>query len=67
MELTIFQLSGFDGGTGAARVHALQHVGLPIEIGVKAVITPIEAGLRNSVEIWADGGMRSSLDVMKVL
>lgn len=61
-------LSGFDGGTGAARVHALQHVGLPIEIGVKAAHNAlIEAGLRNSVEIWADGGMRSSLDVMKVI
>ncbi|OIJ17257.1 glutamate synthase [Anaerobacillus alkalilacustris] len=61
-------LSGFDGGTGAARVHAIQHVGLPIEIGVKAVHNAlIEAGLRNTVEIWADGGMRSSLDVMKII
>ena len=61
-------LSGFDGGTGAARVHALQHVGLPIEIGVKAAHNAlIEAGLRNSVELWADGGLRSSLDVMKVI
>ncbi|MFN7252883.1 MAG: glutamate synthase-related protein [Anaerobacillus sp.] len=61
-------LSGFDGGTGAARVHALQHVGLPIEIGVKAAHNAlIEAGLRNSVELWADGGMRSALDVMKVI
>lgn len=61
-------LSGFDGGTGAARVHALQHVGLPIEIGVKAAHNALlEAGLRNSVELWADGGMRSALDVMKVI
>lgn len=61
-------LSGFDGGTGAARVHALQHVGLPIEIGVKAAHNALlEAGVRNSVEIWADGGLRSSLDVMKVI
>lgn len=61
-------LSGFDGGTGAARVHALQHVGLPVEIGVKAAHNAlIEAGLRNSVELWADGGIRSALDVMKVI
>ncbi len=61
-------LSGFDGGTGAARVHALQHVGLPVEVGVKAAHNAlIEAGLRNSVEIWADGGLRSALDVMKVI
>ena len=61
-------LSGFDGGTGAARVHALQHVGLPVEIGVKAAHTAlIEAGLRDKVEIWADGGVKSGLDVMKLI
>ncbi|WP_102028925.1 glutamate synthase-related protein [Salirhabdus sp. Marseille-P4669] len=61
-------LSGFDGGTGAARVHALQHVGLPAEIGVKAAHNAlIEAGLRHRVEIWCDGGMRSSLDAIKVM
>ncbi|WP_188655201.1 glutamate synthase-related protein [Pontibacillus salipaludis] len=61
-------LSGFDGGTGAARIHALQHVGLPVEIGVKAAHNALlEAGLRHSVEIWADGGLRSPLDVMKVM
>ncbi|HBI03571.1 MAG TPA: glutamate synthase, partial [Paenibacillaceae bacterium] len=61
-------LSGFDGGTGAARVHAIQHVGLPAEIGVKAAHTAlIEAGLRNKVEIWADGGVKSGIDVMKLI
>ena len=30
----IITLSGFEGGTGAARQHALRHVGLPSEIGV---------------------------------
>ncbi|WP_110114327.1 glutamate synthase-related protein [Bacillus sp. CGMCC 1.16541] len=61
-------LSGFDGGTGAARIHALQHVGLPVEIGVKAAHQALlEAGLRHKVEIWADGGIKSALDVMKVM
>lgn len=61
-------LSGFDGGTGAARIHALQHVGLPVEIGVKAAHNALlEAGLRHTVEIWADGGLRSPLDVMKAM
>ncbi|CCF15758.1 glutamine amidotransferases class-II family protein [Brevibacillus laterosporus GI-9] len=61
-------LSGFDGGTGAARVHALQHVGLPAEIGVKAAHNALlEAGLRNQVEIWADGGVKSALDVAKLM
>ncbi|AMA74066.1 glutamate synthase-related protein [Aneurinibacillus thermoaerophilus] len=61
-------LSGFDGGTGAARVHALQHVGLPVEIGVKAAHTAlIEAGLRDKVELWADGGIKSGHDVVKMI
>lgn len=61
-------LSGFDGGTGAARVHALQHVGLPVEIGVKAAHTAlIEAGLRDKVEVWADGGIKSGHDVVKLI
>ncbi|WP_209124059.1 glutamate synthase-related protein [Alkalihalobacillus sp. BA299] len=61
-------LSGFDGGTGAARVHALQHVGLPVEIGIKAAHNAlIESGLRHKVELWADGGMRSALDVVKIM
>ncbi|MDP4156492.1 MAG: glutamate synthase-related protein, partial [Bacillota bacterium] len=64
----IITLSGFDGGTGAARIHALQHVGLPVEIGVKAAHNALlESGLRNKVEIWADGGMKSALDVIKVM
>jgi glutamate synthase (NADPH/NADH) large chain len=64
----IITLSGFDGGTGAARIHALQYVGLPVEIGVKAAHNALlEAGLRHQVEIWADGGMKSALDVIKVM
>lgn len=64
----IITLSGFDGGTGAARIHALQHVGLPVEIGVKAAHNALlEAGIRQQVEIWADGGLKSALDVVKVI
>lgn len=64
----IITLSGFDGGTGAARIHALEHVGLPVEIGVKAAHNALlEAGLRDKVELWADGGIKSALDVLKVM
>ncbi|WP_318505509.1 glutamate synthase-related protein [Bacillus sp. T3] len=64
----IITLSGFDGGTGAARIHALQHVGLPVEIGVKAAHNALlEAGLRHQVELWADGGIKSAQDVLKVM
>ena len=64
----IVTLSGFDGGTGAARMHALRRAGLPVEIGVaEAHRALIAAGLRDAVEIWCDGGMKSALDVVKML
>jgi glutamate synthase (NADPH) large chain len=64
----IINLSGFDGGTGAARQHSLQYVGLPAEIGVIQVHRGlIESGLRNKVEIWCDGGMKTGEDVVKMI
>ena len=64
----VVNLSGFDGGTGAARLHALRHVGLPIDIGIPVVHAALTvAGLRDRVEIWADGGMRGAGDVMKMV
>ena len=64
----IITLSGFEGGTGAARQHALRHVGLPSDIGTRLVHQALmEAGIRNRVEIWADGGYRHAHDVAKLL
>ena len=64
----IINLSGYDGGTGAARKHSLQYVGLPAEIGViQAHRALVEAGLRHKVEIWADGGMKTGEDVVKMI
>ncbi len=63
----IITLSGFEGGTGAARQHALRHVGLPSDIGTRAVhLALMEAGIRNRVEIWADGGYRHGWDIAKL-
>jgi glutamate synthase (NADPH/NADH) large chain len=63
----IITLSGFEGGTGAARQHALRHVGLPSDIGTRAVHRALmEAGLRNRVEVWADGGYRTGHDIVKL-
>jgi glutamate synthase (NADPH/NADH) large chain len=63
----IITLSGFEGGTGAARQHALRHVGLPSDIGTRAVHRALmEAGIRNRVEIWADGGYRHATDIVKL-
>lgn len=64
----IITVSGFDGGTGAARMHALKYVGLPVEIGVSEVHRALlYAGLRDNVEIWADGGLKSSVDALKIM
>jgi glutamate synthase (NADPH/NADH) large chain len=63
----IITLSGFEGGTGAARQHALRHVGLPSDIGTRAVhLALMEAGIRGRVEIWADGGYRHGWDIVKL-
>ncbi len=64
----IITISGYDGGTGAARRHAIKFVGLPAEIGVRLAHRALsEAGLRHKVEIWADGGMHTGRDVVKML
>jgi glutamate synthase (NADPH/NADH) large chain len=64
----IIYLTGYDGGTGAARQHSLRYVGLPAEIGVVDAHRALsEAGLRSRVEIWADGGVRSASDVVKLM
>jgi glutamate synthase (NADPH) large chain len=49
----IVTVSGFDGGTGAAREHSKKYVGLPAEIGVsQAHRALVESGLR---ERWSCG------------
>jgi glutamate synthase (NADPH/NADH) large chain len=64
----IVNISGFEGGTGAAREHAKKYVGLPVEIGVtQAHRGLVEAGLRRQVELWCDGGVRSGADVVKLV
>jgi glutamate synthase (NADPH/NADH) large chain len=64
----IITVSGYDGGTGAARKHAIKFVGLPAEIGVREAHRVLTAaGLRHKVEIWADGGARTGRDVVKLM
>ncbi len=64
----IITLSGYDGGTGAARSHALKFVGLPVEIGVKEAHRALtQAGVRDEIEIWCDGGMKTGTDVVKMI
>ncbi|MEP7285111.1 MAG: glutamate synthase-related protein, partial [Chloroflexota bacterium] len=64
----IIEITGYDGGTGAARQHSLKYVGLPAEIGVvEAHAALLKSGLRDQVEIWCDGGMKSGTDVVKMI
>ncbi len=64
----IINITGYDGGTGAARQHSLKYVGLPAEIGVvEAHRALLQSGLRDRVEIWCDGGMKGGADVVKMI
>ncbi len=64
----IVNISGYEGGTGAAREHSKRYVGLPVEIGVSEAHRALkESGLRHNVEIWCDGGVRSGNEVLKLI
>jgi glutamate synthase (NADPH) large chain len=64
----VITLSGFEGGTGAARAHALKYAGFPAELGLRrAHRALVMAGIRDNVELWVDGGMKTGLDVIKMV
>lgn len=64
----IIALSGFEGGTGAARWHGLKYAGLPVEVGVRrAHRALVRAGLRDKVELWSDGGLKTAYDVLRMV
>jgi glutamate synthase (NADPH/NADH) large chain len=64
----IIAVSGYDGGTGAARKHSLRHTGLPVETGLReAHHALVRSGLRQNVELWADGGVKSGRDVVRLM
>jgi len=64
----IINISGYDGGTGAARKHSLQYAGLPTEIGlIQAHRALVDAGIRHKVELWANGGMKTGADALKMI
>lgn len=64
----IITISGFDGGTGAARRHSLKYVGFPTEIALlESHQALVQSQLRDKVEIWADGGIKSTDDILKFM
>jgi glutamate synthase domain-containing protein 2/glutamate synthase domain-containing protein 3 len=64
----VIDISGFEGGTGAAAASSIEHAGLPLE---RALTEAHQAlwlnGIRDRVRLRADGGIKTGFDVMAVL
>ncbi len=59
-------ISGGDGGTGAAPLTSIKFAGNPWELGLAEAHNSLKANnLRSMVELQADGGLKSGLDVVK--
>jgi len=59
-------ISGGDGGTGAAPLTSIKFAGNPWELGLSEAHNALKANnLRSLVEVQADGGLKSGLDVVK--
>ncbi len=62
----IIQISGADGGTGAASISSMRHAGLPWEFGLIDVHARlVETGLRSRVRLRVDGGLSTPDDIVK--
>lgn len=61
----VIQVSGGDGGTGAATVTSMRHAGLPWELGLTEVHNALlEQGLRHHVVLRVDGGLSTGRDIV---
>jgi len=64
----VIAISGYEGGTGAANASSIEHAGLPLELGVTdAHQALVVNGIRGSVKLRADGGLKTGADVVKLL
>jgi glutamate synthase (NADPH/NADH) large chain len=58
-------IAGHDGGTGAAPLHSIYHVGEPWEIGLVEAHDELNAnGLRHKIRLVVDGQIRSGRDII---
>lgn len=63
----VFEISGFDGGTGAAGEQSINHCGYPVEIGLaESHQYLVKAGLRKRMKLAADGKMMTAEDFIKM-
>ncbi|KAJ1445048.1 hypothetical protein M885DRAFT_626561 [Pelagophyceae sp. CCMP2097] len=61
----VVQISGHDGGTGAAALTSIKHAGAPLELGLaEAHGALVENGLRGRITLRVDGGIRTGRDVV---
>lgn len=61
----IIQISGGDGGTGAASILSMKHAGLPLEVGLLEVHRALASnGLRKDIILRADGGFTTGKDLV---
>ncbi len=61
----VVQISGGDGGTGAASLSSMKHAGLPWELGLAEVhATLVEQHLREHCILRVDGGLQTGFDLM---
>jgi glutamate synthase domain-containing protein 2/glutamate synthase domain-containing protein 1/glutamate synthase domain-containing protein 3 len=60
----IIDISGFEGGTGAASSSSIEHAGLPLERALTEAHQALAInGLRHRVRLRADGGIKTGFDV----
>lgn len=61
----VIQISGWDGGTGAASLSSMKHTGLPWEIGLSEVHQALSVNkLRDKVILRVDGGLHTGRDIV---
>ena len=59
-------ISGGDGGTGAAPLTSIKYAGNPWELGLTEAHNALKVnGLRGTVHLQTDGGLKTGLDVIK--
>jgi glutamate synthase domain-containing protein 2/glutamate synthase domain-containing protein 3 len=64
----VIDVSGMEGGTGAAAASSIEHAGLPLERALsEAHQALVINGLRSQVRLRCDGGLKTGFDVAVVL
>ncbi len=64
----VIDVSGFEGGTGAASSSSIEHAGLPLERALSETHQALVLnGVRERVRLRADGGIKTGFDVVTVL